>query len=290
MNSSRAIRIGIAAGIPLDQLDSLPALLAPPNVAAIIDAYWTKNGERPAQYTIELGWRFLNMARSLGLDDDAIEKIEDLYFTLAEHRSKGMTEKNLVIVRHVIQGDLWPKVVALPNRMMAEARAGSARQPVKAGVTAQRAVAIRILAIAPVRINNLASVRLGTNLVRPGGPGSPYLLTFPDYDVKNNVPLEYPLDPETTSIIDEYMRLHRPRSMNGHDHDYLFPGKARDQKLTRGLGEQISGRLWKLLGVRITPHQFRELSWIRGRRSSGFSRSSEGRRSLSAEGKAVRGN
>ena len=252
-----AIRTGVAAGIPLDALNSLPALLAPQNVETIIDAYWTKNGERPALYTIELGWRFLTMARSLGLDDDAVEKIEDIYSALAEHRSKGMTEKNRVVVRSVMQGDLWPKVLALPIRMMAEARAGTASQPVKARVTAHLAVGIRLLTIAPVRVNNLGSIRLGINLVRPGGADSPYLLTFPDYDVKNNVPLEFPLDAETTSIIDEYIRLHRPGAMNGHDHDYLFPGKAHDKKLTRGLGEQISERLWKMLGVGITPHQFR---------------------------------
>ena len=43
----------------------------------------------------------------------------------------------------------------------------------------------------------------------------------------------------------------------GNGHDFLFPGTAHDQKLTRGLGAQISQRLWKLLGLRITPHQFR---------------------------------
>jgi integrase len=249
-----AVRTGVAAGIPLELLDSLPALLAPQNVN---DAYWTKNGERPALYTIELGWRFLNMARSLGLDDATVEEIEDIHFALAEHRSKGMTEKNRAVVREVMQGGLWAKVIALPTRMMAEARAGLASQPVKARVTAHLAVATRILTVAPVRISNLASIRLGINLIRPGGPGSTYLLTFPDYDVKNNVPLEFPLDAETTSIIDEYIRLHRPGGMNGHDHRYLFPGKAHNQKLTRGLGEQISARLWKMLGVRITPHQFR---------------------------------
>ena len=252
-----AIRTGVSAGIPLDQIDSLSALLAPHHIEKIIDAYWTKNGQRPALYTIELAWRFLTMARALGLDDDTVEALEDLHFALGEHRPKGLTEKNRVIVRAVLQGDLRRKVIDLPTRMMAEARAGLASQPVKARVTAHLAVAIRILMFAPVRINNLASIRLGINLVRPGGPNSPYLLTFPDYDVKNNVPLEFPLDPETTSIIDDYIRLHRYGGMNGHDHDYLFPGKAHDQKLTRGLGEQISARLWKMLGVRITPHQFR---------------------------------
>ena len=126
-----------------------------------------------------------------------------------------------------------------------------------AAVKAELAVAIRILTFAPIRMKNLAAIQIGLNLVRPGGSGSPYLLAFPDYDVKNRMPLEFPLDADTTAIIDEYISVHRPILMRGRSHEYLFPGESTDQKLTRGLGEQISGRLWKLLGLKITPHQFR---------------------------------
>ena len=45
--------------------------------------------------------------------------------------------------------------------------------------------------------------------------------------------------------------------MRGRDHENLFPGVAQDKKATRGLAEQISARLWKELGLEITPHQFR---------------------------------
>jgi integrase len=37
----------------------------------------------------------------------------------------------------------------------------------------------------------------------------------------------------------------------------VFPGTIRDQKTSQDLGEQISKRLWKMLGLKITPHQFR---------------------------------
>ena len=51
-----------------------------------------------------------------------------------------------------------------------------------------------MLTVAPVRLANLAAIRLGINLIKPGGPHSNYWLTFPDYDVKNRVTLEYPLE------------------------------------------------------------------------------------------------
>ena len=55
--------------------------------------------------------------------------------------------------------------------------------PVKAAMTAQIATAVAIVTAAPVRASNLAAIRLGENLVKPGGPDTPYLLVFPDPDL-----------------------------------------------------------------------------------------------------------
>jgi integrase len=106
-------------------------------------------------------------------------------------------------------------------------------------------------------MQNLASIRIGINLVRPGGPGTPYMLVFPDYDVKNGVPLEFAFDETTTALIDEYLHRHRPHLMRGFNHDWLFAGAGQEHKVTKTLSEQISLRLWKELGLEITPHMFR---------------------------------
>jgi integrase len=140
---------------------------------------------------------------------------------------------------------------------MAEARISAKTKPYRAAVTAQLAIAILILIRAPVRMQNLASICIGINLIRPGGPGAPYMLVFPDYDVKNGVPLEFVFDAATTALIDEYIYRHRPHLMPGFDHDWLFAGAGREHKGTKTLSEQISQRLWKELGLEITPHQFR---------------------------------
>jgi hypothetical protein len=44
------------------------------------------------------------------------------------------------------------------------------------------------------RLANLTAIRLGFNLIKPDGPESNSWLVFPDYDVKNRVKLEYPLE------------------------------------------------------------------------------------------------
>lgn len=253
-----AVRAAIEAGIALNDLQSLANLLHPDRVEAVIDYYWQKNGDAPSLYTIELAWRFLSLARNEpGFDPNHLDRLEEIRSAVAEHRQTGLTEKNRALVRHVIQSNAWSKVVALPERMMAEARSGAERQPIKSAITAQVAVAIRILTIAPIRVKNLAAVRLGLNLVRPGGPGTNYLLVFPDCDVKNRVPLEFPLDAATSGMIDDYLHRHRPHLLRGRDHEHLFPGTLRDCKTAQDLGEQISKRIWKELGLEVTPHQFR---------------------------------
>jgi integrase len=252
-----AFRAAASAGTPLAELTSLAALVQPDRATAILDHYWQKNGENPRIYTINLASLFVSIARTCQLDATVLEALDDLRRQLEQYRFGGLTEKNRALVRQVLQGDVWQRVVRLPSLLMAEARAARSPSPIRAAVLAQLAVAIRILSVAPVRMQNLAAIVIDLNLVRPGGPGTLWTLTYPDYDVKNRVALQFPLDERTTAIIDEYIHRHRPRLMHSRTHDYLFPGTARAIKMARGLGSQITKRLWKRLGLKITPHQFR---------------------------------
>jgi integrase len=77
--------------------------------------------------------------------------------------------------------------------------------PVRAAVIAQKAVAIAILAVAPVRLANLTSIRLGTNLTKPDGRHSNYWLHFTPEDTKNNVRLQFVFKEYLTELIDEYL-------------------------------------------------------------------------------------
>ena len=219
--------------------------------------YWEKNGEKPSLYTIDLASKLLALAHSEDLTTVEIEGLDEIRIALEQYRSTGLTEKNRKLIRQIAHSDVWREVVRLPQRLMAEARINAKTKPYRAAVTAQLAIAILILIWAPVRMQNLASIRIGINLIRPGGPGAPYMLVFPDYDVKNGVPLEFAFDAATSAPIDEYIYQHRPHLMQGFDHDWLFAGAGREHKGTKTLSEQISERLWKELGLEITPHQFR---------------------------------
>jgi integrase len=176
---------------------------------------------------------------------------------LENHRQGGLTDKNLALIRQVLTPGVWKRVVKLPLEMMATARSQQSHAPLRAAVTAQLAAAIAILAPAPVRLANLTAIKLGTNLIKPDGPDSNYWLVFPDYDVKNRVKLNHPLEQYLTRLIDEYVHDFRPALMRGSNEDWLFPGQRGGAKGKVSFSGQITQRIYKATGLRMTVHQFR---------------------------------
>ena len=221
-----AVRMAVGTGIRLDELSSLAATLHPNRSEAIIDAYWRADGEQPGSYTIGLGTLFLDLARSETLlNSSDLARLEDMRALLEEYRRPGLTDKNMALIRQVLATKIWGKVVALPRRLLAEANAFRETQPIKSAVSAQLAIAIILLTMAPVRLHNLGTIRIGHNLIRPNGPAGPFHLAFAADEVKNEATLEFPLNDYVTAMIETYIHDHRPELMRGHNHDYLFPGR-----------------------------------------------------------------
>ena len=252
------VRKAVALGIPLEALATLAELLHPDVVERVLTAYCDESGETPSVYTIELAALLANMGRQLRcLDEDGIERLDNMRLALENDRSGGLTEKNRALIRRVISPGVWAQVVSLPGQLMREARLVEERSPVKAAGLAQRAVAIGILSVAPVRLGNLGTIRVGVNLVLPSGPDGCFWLVFPDHDVKNRVRLEFPLDDELSALIREYLHCHRAVLQRGSSENYLFPGFAGGFKGTATLSEQIKKTIAAATGLRITVHQFR---------------------------------
>ena len=253
-----AARMAVNSGVPADTLKSLGALLAPEVAEKILDAYWRRNGEEPATYTIDLAKRFFAIAKETKcVDAAACDRLDEMRASLEVHRRGGLTDKNSALIQKVLTPGVWSRVVKLPFAMMTSARACAGHSPTRAAVTAQLAVAIAILSVAPVRLANLTAIRLGFNLIKPGGPDSNYWLVFPDYDVKNRVKLEFPLEPYLTQLIDEYVFDYRPSLLRGSNEDWLFPGKGAGTKGKNFLSRQITDRIVKATGLQMTVHQFR---------------------------------
>jgi integrase len=251
-------RMAVRLGVPIERLNSLGALLHPDVAEKVIDAYWTKNGKEPKTGTIDLGWKVLRMARETGcLDQLDLNRLDDMRVALQQHRREGLTGKNLQLVRQVLTDGVWNEVVSLPNVLMYQARSARDHAPIKAAISGQLAVAIAILTFAPIRLRNLVGIELGQNLIKPGGLNTPYWLVFPHYDVKNRVDLNFKFDQPLSDLIDEYIHEFRPTLLRGANGPWLFPGEAGRSKHSLQFSTQVTLRIQKAVGIRITVHQFR---------------------------------
>jgi hypothetical protein len=174
MELAAAARLAVRTGVAIGDLNSLSALLAPDVAEKVLDAYWAKNGETPKAFTIDLACRFVAIARETKcIDEAACERLDQMRRHLEDQRRGGLTDKNTALIRQVLTPGVWSRVVNLPQHLMSTARS-QLSAPLKAAVTAQLAVAIAILTVAPVRLANLTAIKLGLNLIKPGGPASNY--------------------------------------------------------------------------------------------------------------------
>jgi hypothetical protein len=137
-----AARMAVRIGVPIDALGSLAALLAPEVAEKVLDAYWQRDGETPELFTINLGRRFFAIAKETKcLDDEACERLRELWQNLEQHRHGGLTDKNIALIRQVLTPGVWKRIVKLPLAMMEAAR-HQQHAPIRAAVMAQLAVAL----------------------------------------------------------------------------------------------------------------------------------------------------
>jgi integrase len=252
------MRKAVSLGVPINGLASIHDLLEPALVERVFDAYWKDSEEHPSIYLIELASLLLGICRETGcLDGAEVARLDDLRAALEEYRPVGLTEKNMVVIRQVLSSDVWRLVARLPWQLMQEANAIRERAPVKAAGLAQLAVAIGILTVFPVRLGNLGTIRIGENLIRPGGPETPYWLVFSGCDVKNRIKLETLFDADLTELIDDYIHDYLHVLLRGSNEPWLFPGMDRGHKGLATLSSQITKRIHKSTGLLITVHQFR---------------------------------
>jgi integrase len=173
-----------------------------------------------------------------------------------ETRRRGMTDANRARLRPLDERSHALALVQLPNRLLAEARrAKHARQ---GALLTQTALAVELLLMAPIRIGNLAGLDIERHIVR-GPNGRQVCLVLESHEVKNREPLEYPLPADSVSLLDIYLRDHRPL-LAAPGCTALFPGQGGRPKARNSLGVQISQTISRYTGLHVNPHLFRHIA------------------------------
>ena len=251
------VRMANSTGIPMGSLTSLIALLRPDVVQPTFEAYLDRSDGKPKGYTIDLAWKLHSIAKLVGAGSESLNFLEDICLRLEDERGPIITEKNMTVIRAILLSDVWGKVCALPSQLMGDAKRKLNSSPRQAAILATVALQIQILIYAPIRVGNLLAIKLGVNLKREMGGNCCYRLHYPDYDVKNRVPLDFNLAGTTAAMIDDFINFFRPHLGDGHRGDWLFPGEAGRQRSSAHASASIAAIMERRIGMRVTAHQFR---------------------------------
>lgn len=248
----------VQGGVDIEQITSLEALVEQDVVKAAVSWYFEKNQRQTTVYQKDLVVAIYSIARHwVRVDNDHLVWFKELISRL-NPKQGGLTDKNRAALRQFDEPTQVRRLLQLPEQLVI--KADKLSSPKRQAVAVQIALAIELLLMAPMRINNLVSLELGKQVILPHGKGGPVTITLCEHEVKNEFAQEYPLPEETSALLRRYLSEHRPHLLHQADSPWLFPGEKDDHKQTRTMAQQISQTLSRELGLTLTPHQFRHLA------------------------------
>ena len=129
------------------------------------------------------------------------------------------------------------------------------RRPLQNELRFRDGLILALLATAPLRAKNFAGLRLGKHLQRlPEG----WVITVAGDETKNGQSLDFSLPDALMLPLDRYTEIHRPRLLQGKNHDFLWVNLSGNPIKANKLGQLVSRITLRELDKRLTPHRFRD--------------------------------
>lgn len=250
----------IHAGVAANELNSLGDLVHPHQLKRGLGFFLERSGGKQNTQLSEMANLALLVAKYWAhLPSAEVATIEQ-WSRRFRRRQIGLSNKNRERLRQFVDQNVLRKLTALPYKLIDRAR----HQPVsyRSALAMQAAIAIAVLAVAPIRIGNLATLDRDRHFQWAFSPDKKQMhLVIPKAEVKNRVDLEYPISERLLDVIDDYMQHYQPLLSTGHANGLLFPGrKGGTSKTISKLRERIVSTIDREIGLEINPHLFRHLS------------------------------
>ena len=251
----------VASGVPVGEINTIADLVTPITRArATIRFIFELKGREPSAAGMHVAEVLrIIVAKHLNRPADA-ERIK-VWRKSVRLRYRGMTKHNRKTITDIIQPGRVELLLSLPAALMDVACELRPTAPAQARSLALRATTIGLLTQIPLRLKNLAGLRLDLHLHRPDLRNEAIShVIIPGEAMKNGKPYTMPVAPRTASLIAEWIKLFRPDT--GHGPAYLFPGEGAKGKTLchQAIRDAISDTVHEHVGVRLTPHQFRHLA------------------------------
>lgn len=248
----------VQAGVTQDEFKSLADLVDENHIEMAFDWLAARNEGRPTTGMRNMAATLVNIAKHfVKVEEPELRRLKVMRNNVTVHQD-GMSEKNRLRLK---QFDDWKNTAALltlPDKLMARAK----RHPSKfhSPTDALYATAMSILLSCPMRMKNLADLDLEKNIITTGkGARRRFKLWVPGEDVKNGVPIDVDLMPETSAVLAAYLDRFRPELVDVPT-SALFPSQRGGNRPASSLGYGITNTIRNETGLDVHPHLFRHLT------------------------------
>ena len=246
------------SGVGIADVNALDELVVPAMFERALRWLYERNGKKTSKHIGEIAWAVRCYAvKYRNCDDEtlafykrAIERLRVNTPGLSDKNRTAMAQFNdpKAVTRYVaLPSTLWSKAVAIG--MTVEGR----NKRKEAQLMVQAAVAIEIAMFAPIRIQNLSTIRLDQHI---SWNANRLRLSFPAHEVKNDQALDFLLPVEASERIKRYINEWRSLFMPATN-PHLFPGRNGKPKDQSALRNQMKKAIFDHTGLQMTPHQFR---------------------------------
>ena len=255
----RQLRMAASAlihkGVPKEDLTCIRSMLTLERHQLILRFFLDRNGGKPSP---QLGYMasFLKTVAKywLKLDEEALQPFDKLSRRLNQsNRGRGLTPKNRSRLRPFDDPQMVQQFLELPFRIREDVEKDKKSPIRRRALLAQRAAAIAILQIMPVRRRNFSSTDMEQNLI---ARGKRLYLVFEGDETKNDDPIDLEFPPDTKDLIAWYVREYRPHLVS-EPNAALFPGEGEKPKGSATLAAQVKKVIKDYLGIDFNMHLFR---------------------------------
>ena len=246
------------SGVSLTEVITLDELVVPTMFEHAMRWLYERNGKKTSKHIGEIAWVVRCYAVKYRTCDDETLAFYQRAIERLRVKTPGLSDKNRTAMAQFNDPKAVTRYVALPSTLWTKAVEISLTTEGKkkrkaAQIMVQAAIAIEIMMFAPIRIQNLSTIRLDEHM---GWQAERLRLSFPAHEVKNDQALDFLLPAEASERIKRYIKEWRSLFIPATN-PYLFPGrngKAKDQSALRN---QMKKAIFDHTGLQMTPHQFR---------------------------------
>jgi integrase len=248
----------VHSGTPAAEIRSLRDLVAPASLRDSLKYFLMRAGGATTTQISQLAYVAKIIARHwVSCEPQTLRHIEHIAAKVAM-RQRGLTSKNRERLRQFDDTEHLRRILFFADDLMDELRRTDDGR-VRIALKAQIAAAVTLLIAAPIRLANLASLRLDIHIQRSRtSDDAVWHLVLAEHETKNQEPREHPLGAEAVFVLREYLDRYRPRIASpGNDH--IFPSGA-GHKATNSLGTAISRLIFERTGLQMNAHLFRHFA------------------------------